>query len=86
MLGHHYNALSLLDLLVGAEKKILNDIMHFYNMTYGHALAQEPLLWRVGGMTLLTFHGHNYFALSLSESCPRVEKEILLKTQYIFII
>ena len=30
---------------MGIEKKIFKEIMHFHYMTYGHPLAQEPLLW-----------------------------------------
>ena len=47
-LGHHYYTLSLSDLKLGAEKKILKEIKHSYYMTYliyGDALAQEPLPW-----------------------------------------
>ena len=29
----------------GVQKKIFKEIMHFYHMTYGHILAQDPLLW-----------------------------------------
>ena len=42
-LGHHYYILGLSDLCLGVEKKIFKEIMHFYSMTYGHTLAQEPL-------------------------------------------
>ena len=42
-LGHHKYILSLADLYLGVEKKIFNELMQFYYMTYGHALAQDPL-------------------------------------------
>ena len=38
----HYYRLSLSDPCLGV-KKIFNGIRHFYIMTYGHALSQEPL-------------------------------------------
>ena len=41
-LGHHYFILSVSDLCLGVEKKIFKEIMHFYYIAYGHALAQEP--------------------------------------------
>ena len=43
-LGHHYYLLSVSDLSLGVDKKIFKEIMHFHYMTYGHPLAQEPLL------------------------------------------
>ena len=42
-LGHHYT-LSLADLWLGVQKKILKEIIkHFHSMTIGYDLAQEPL-------------------------------------------
>ena len=41
-LGHHNYIFSLSNLCLEVEK-ILKEIMHFHNMTYGRALAQEPL-------------------------------------------
>ena len=40
-----YRVLSLSDQSLGEERKrfLFLKIMHFHYMTYGHALAQEPL-------------------------------------------
>ena len=42
-LSHHYYTLSLFDLCLGVEKKIVKEIMQFHHDLYDHALAQEPL-------------------------------------------
>ena len=42
-LGHHYCILILSSLCLCVDKRILKKIMHFYYMTYGRALTQDPL-------------------------------------------
>ena len=56
--------------------------MHIhYNDLYGHTLEQEPL---ARGHEIYNFVkpfvSHQYYALSLSKSCPKVEKRILKET------
>ena len=41
-LGHDNYTLSLSVLCLEVERKIFKEIMHFHNMKYGHAPAQEP--------------------------------------------
>ena len=43
-LGYRYYTLSLSDLSLGVERKILKKIIiYFLNKLYGHTLAQDPL-------------------------------------------
>ena len=72
-LGPHYCTLSLSDLFLG-EKKIFKEIMLFHYITCmvtplprGHEIQKF-------GRPFLTHHN---YALSFSESCPRVQKTIL---------
>ena len=78
-LGHHYYTLSLFDLRLGVEKKIVKEIMQFHYMTYMTTLQHKnPCPW---GHEIYNFGrpflGHHYYILCLSDQCLGVEKKIL---------
>ena len=43
--GHHNYILIFSYPYLGVEEKLFKEIMHFHNMTCGHALVQETLPW-----------------------------------------
>ena len=70
-LGHHQNILSLFDLCIGGKKIFKrNNAFSLYDL-YGHTIAKNPC---PGGHEIYNlgrpFHGHYYYTLSLSETCP----------------
>ena len=78
-LGHHYYTLSLFDLCLGVEKKILKETMHFHSMTYmATPEHKNPCPW---GHEIYNFGrpflGHNNYIFGLSDQCLRVEKKIV---------
>ena len=77
-LGNHSHTHNLSDLCLGVEK-ILKEIMQFHYRTY-HALAGSHGIYNV----VRLFHGHHYYAFSLSESYPRVEKKIFKEIMHFY--
>ena len=78
-LGYHYYLLSLSDLCLGVEKKVLKEIMPFHFMTY-KAMAQHKNPCPSGHDIYSfgrTFLGHHYYIVSSSDLCQGVEKRIL---------
>ena len=77
-LGHHHYILSLSDLCLRVKKKIFKGIMHFHYTTY-MATPQHRNLCS-GGHEIYNFGrpflNHHYYILSLTDLCPRVEKNI----------
>ena len=73
-------------IIVWKKRRFLKELNAFSQYDfYGYALlAQEPLPW---GLWNLKFgrpiHSHHYYILSLSDSCPGVEKKIF-KDLHIF--
>ena len=85
-LGYHYYTLSLSDLCLGVEKKILKKIINFHYMTYlATPQHKKPC---PGGHGIYNFGrpflAHFYYILSLSEPCPGVEKKIFEEIQLFY--
>ena len=78
--GHQYYTLSEFDICLSEEKKILKEKNEFllYDL-FGHALAQESLLW---DHEIYNFDGpflvHHYYALKFFLSQPWGREEVFL--------
>ena len=78
-LGHCYYILSLSNLCMGVENKILKEIMHFHHMTYMTTPQHKNPCPR--GHEIYNFGrpflGHHYYILGLSNLCLGVEQKML---------
>ena len=68
-LGQHCHTLSLSDLCLGLEKRILKEIMHFLYHLYGHTLAQEPLPRGGGVIKFIILVGPSLVIITMNLIC-----------------